>query len=76
MVTRIFKALAGCPALIVSVSALAHFPDSSLTFPDVREVPKPAVSRCSNIPPDDDLLGRINAVNLEQNKLACGRLLM
>jgi hypothetical protein len=39
MVTRVFKALAGYPALMVSVSALAHFPDSSRTFPDVREVP-------------------------------------
>src|SRR5262245_2895728 len=33
-----------------SMSALAHFADSSRTCREVREVPKPAVSRSSNMP--------------------------
>src|SRR5262249_16775059 len=37
--TRVLRALTGGRGGIVRVSALAHFPDSSRTFPGVREVP-------------------------------------
>jgi hypothetical protein len=39
------------------MSALARFADSSRTFPDDREVPIAAVSRCSNMRDSNHLVG-------------------